>query len=669
MNVIPRLSVALMLTVGCTAEGLAQAVVTPRDLADASLEDLMNIEITSASRKEQRAEDVPAAAYVITREDIRRSGMTSVPDVLRLAPGVQVAQINSSKWAISVRGFNSLDSNKLLVLIDGRSIYNPLFAGVLWDTEDVMLEDVERIEVIRGPGAAVWGVNAVDGVINILTRSAADTTGLLVRSGVGTFDRSNLAVRYGGTAGRRGAYRAYTQLSMHGESVFVPEVAANDRWRSFIGGFRGDWVAGADGFTLQGAATIGQQRPLWVSFAPSAGGLVDTSGVSETQLGNVLARWTHTRANGATFQLQSFVDIAHRQEAIGRDRRSTVDVDGIYHTTLSARHDLVLGGGYRHIVDATGAAPGYRFVPSRLQDNLVNLFAQDEIALGRRVTVTLGAKFEHQGNANPSLQPTARMMWKLRPRQHLWAAVSQALRTPSLVEQGAIIDLPPAIMAGSPVPVAISVRGNPAFKNERLVSTEAGYRLDIGSRAAIDVAGFFGRYHHLSTNEPSDPTIIIMDGRPVAIVTTGYQNLLNADSTGVEITGRLAISPAWQADGTFSAFHLTPHPDPATRDPVAAVTDGDAPAYQWRGHSAMSFGPRLKADGLLFYVGALGRLAVFSYTRADVRLEWKLTRDLSVVGQGQNLFNRAHLEFAGNSSNIVTTQVPRSWGVRLTWGF
>jgi iron complex outermembrane recepter protein len=237
----------------------AHAQSRPIDLATASLEDLMNIEITSAGRKEERAEDVSAAVYVITRDDIRRSGMTSVPEVLRLVPGVQVAQINANKWAVSVRGFNNLSSTKLLVLVDGRSIYNPLFGSVLWDTEDLMLEDIERIEVIRGAGGAVWGANAVNGVINIITLPATQTTGLVARAGVGTFERNNAAVRFGGPAGG-GAYRAYAQLTNHGSSVLSPQVSADDRWRSVTGGFRGDWASRVDAFMLQGSADAGRIR-------------------------------------------------------------------------------------------------------------------------------------------------------------------------------------------------------------------------------------------------------------------------------------------------------------------------------------------------------------------------------------------------------------------------
>jgi iron complex outermembrane receptor protein len=653
-----------------TAAVPAHAQTPPIDLSAATLEELMNIQISSASRKEQRAEDVPAAIYVITHDDILRSGMTSVPDLLRLVPGVQVAQINSNKWAISVRGFNGLYSNKLVVLVDDRTIYNPVFSGVMWDTEDLMLEDVDRIEVIRGPGAAVWGANAVNGVINIKTRPAADTSGLLVRAGGGTFDGNNLAVRYGGAAGT-GAYRTYLQFSTYGDSQVAPGIAANDHWHSITTGFRGDWSMGPEAFMLQGSVSAGQERALWANLDPAASPPAN-GGVSDTQVGDVLGQWRHKRSNGATLDLQSYVDVSHRRESIGEYRRNTVDFDAVYHTLFGQRHDLVVGGGYRHISEAVTGGIGYSFDPSHDRTTLLNAFAQDEISLaGRRVQLTLGSKLEHDVSERLSVQPTARVMWNVGPRQRLWAAVSRALRTPSLVDEAIHIDFPPTISAATPgaPPIAVTVLGNPAMQNERLVSTEAGYRIDIGSRAAIDVAGFIGRYRGLDSSEPSAPALVFVGGRPMISVSTVFQNLLAADTRGTEITGRLRLSDAWKVDGTFSAFHLTPHPDAASHDPNAATFDGQAPTYQWRAHSALSIGPRAHADVLLFYVGSLRQIGVPAYTRADARFEWKLAPQLSATAQGQNLFSRTHAEFAGTSTSITSTLVPRSGSLRLTWRF
>jgi iron complex outermembrane receptor protein len=668
----PRFRLLFTLAIAATAAP-AYAQTKPVDLGVSSLEDLMKMEISSANRKEQRAEDVPAAVFVITHDDIRRSGMTSVPDLLRLVPGVQVAQINSNKWAVSVRGFNGLYSNKLLVLIDGRSVYNPLFATAFWDTEDLMLEDVDRIEVIRGPGASVWGANAMNGVINILTKASADTTGGLVRTSAGTFDRAGLAVHYGGTF-PTGAYRAFAQVSAFGDSIISPTVNAIDHWQRLTSGFRSDSTSGPEAFMVEGGFSVGQERPLWINLDPAALPQGGSAGVSDTQVGHVLGRWTHKQPSGATLQLQSFVDLAHRRESIGEYSRQTVDLDAVFHSVVATRHDLVVGGGYRFIAESADGGIGYTFTPNRTSEQLVNAFVQDEIALaGRRIALTLGAKFERATDEAVTVQPTARVMWMLPDRQHLWAAISRALRTPSQVDEGVRVDLPPMVPAATPgtpsFPILVSAFGNPMLTNERLISMETGYRIDVGARVALDVSAFDNRYRNLITSEPSAPSLTFVGGVPMIAVSTQFQNLGAADTRGLEFAGHMTVTDAWHLVGAFSTFHLTPHSDALSHDAMAATSDGNAPSFQWRIHSALSLGPRTQTDFLLFHVGALGQLQIPSYTRADARVEWKLTSRVALAIQGQNLLSDSHLEFGGANTSIVTTRVPRSAGVRVMWSY
>jgi iron complex outermembrane recepter protein len=396
--------------------------------------------------------------------------------------------------------------------------------------------------------------------------------------------------------------------------------------------------------------------------------------VSHSQVADALGRWTHTRSTGATLQLQSFVDVAHRHEAIGEYHRETADLDAIYHTAIGRRNDLVAGGGYRYIAEAMDGGAGYSFEPSRAHEHLLNVFAQDQIGLaGRRVEITLGAKLEQDTGLGSTLQPTARAMWRVAPAQHLWGAISRAVRTPSLIDRGIRIDLPPMltpVIPGDPTsgsPLAISVRGNPDVRNERLINTEAGYRIDIGSRAAIDLAGFIGRYQGVQTAEPSAPGISFVGGYPLVTVSTLTQNLLDAGTRGAELSGRATLTSAWQLDGAFSMFHFTRHLDPTSLDPVAATADGDAPTYQWRGHSALSLGRRAQADVQLFYTGPLDRLGIPAYTRADLRFECKLTSRLSATIQGQNLLRPAHAEFLMDLNTMTSTQIARSGSFRLTW--
>ena len=431
---------ALVALAAGSLPGLAQS--RPADLTQVSIEDLMNIEVTSASRKEQHAADVAAAVFVITQDDIRRSGMTTIPDVLRLAPGVQVAQINSNKWAVSVRGFNGLFANKLLVLVDGRSVYNRLFSGVLWDAEDLMLDDIDRIEVIRGPGAAIWGANAMNGVINIITRTAAETQGTLVRAAAGRAGTQG-AVRYGGTAGGT-PYRVYAQWTGRDESLIAPGTRADDASQSLRTGFRADWATEPDTFRLESGFQAGQARALWPNLDPLTAArepIVDDP--SDSLGGHVVGRWTHKRASGATLQVQSFANVASRQEPVVDYRRGAFDVDTQYHTTLGARQDLVVGAGYRFIDESFASrVAGFSLTPAEGRSSLVTAFVQDEIQFfDDRLAVTLGTQVQHDSDSGAGVQPTARVMWKPRSSQRLWAATSRALRTPSLTDRRIRLDL------------------------------------------------------------------------------------------------------------------------------------------------------------------------------------------------------------------------------------
>jgi iron complex outermembrane receptor protein len=641
------------------------------DLTRASIEDLMNITITSASRKEERASGVAAAVYVITQDDIRRSGMTTLPDLLRLAPGVQVAQINANKWAVSVRGFNGLYSNKLLVLIDGRSVYNHLFSGVLWDTEDLVIENIERIEVIRGPGAAVWGANAVNGVINILTKSAAETKGLLVRAGGGTLDPGQAAVRYGGSLGRLD-YRVYSQWTEQGDTRLATGASADDHWRRATTGFRSDWAHGPRAFSLQGSVTQARSNGLYLNFAlvPAANRPAAVPTPSLLNGGALLGRWTLTRSSGASLQVQSTFDLAHRDEPVGDYHRRTADVELQYHTAVGSRQDLVVGGGYRQMHDQFAGGNGYTLTPETADDDRVNVFAQDELALAHdRLHFTLGGKVERDPLAGWGVQPTARLTWAVVPkRQALWAATSRALRTPSLADRGIRVEYPLAAAVG-PLPVRISASGSPDLRSDVLSDVETGYRLDVGSAATVAATAFYGRYEHLRTTEPLSRTVVVGPGGPYVFVPVRFATLLDGDTTGFEIDGHWTPASWWRLDASYSAYRFTPRLDPASADPNAARYDGDASRHQWQLHSGVSLGRRAEVDLALFRVGPLVTLAVPGYTRVDVRLELPLTRHVTVSLVGQNLVDPTHAEFGDANGTVVRTFVPRSASARLAWRY
>jgi iron complex outermembrane recepter protein len=639
----------------------------PQDLSQMSIEDLMSIQVTSASRKEQRTFDVAAAVFVITQDDIRRSGMTTIPDLLRLVPGVDVAQINSNKWAVSVRGFNSVYANKLLVLVDGRSLYNRIFAGVLWDAEHLLFDDVDRIEVVRGPGAAIWGANAVNGVINIVTKSAAATQGGLVRVDGGAGGTQGV-LRYGGKAGPV-HYRVFSQWARREESVLASGTGANDASHSVTTGFRADWARPSDVFMIDSTVTAGEMRALWPNFDPqTAGRQPIATDPSAVQGGHVVGRWTRTGTSGSSLQVQSFLDVASRQEPIGRTHQRTFDVDSQYHQALGPRHDLVAGVGYRFIIDSYKAGVGFSITPVEASSSLVTAFAQDEVGFfDHRLSITLGSQVQYDADSGAGVQPSARVMWKVRPRQRVWAATSRALRTPSRYERGLTVTFPP-VPTASGLPLIVAAVGDPSVTTEMLTDVEAGYRIEIGATASIDVTGFSGHYRRLHTQEVAAP-VVGLAPFPHIYVASRFGNQLAATTRGVEVSGHWSPVRSWDLVGNYTAFDLTPHLAASSQDATAATEDGSVPRTQWLLRSAFEPMPRAAVAITLLRVGRLERLQVAAYTRADLTAEWRFNSRLSLMAAGQNLFDAAHPEFAGTDGLVLSTEVRRGASLRLRWTF
>jgi iron complex outermembrane receptor protein len=638
---------------------------SPRDLAGQTLEDLLNIEITSASRKEQRVDDVPAAVHVITQEDIRRSGLRTLPELFRMVPGMQVAQLDSHNWAVSVRGFNSLFSNKLLVLVDGRTVYNRAYSGVIWSVQDLLLDDIDRIEVIRGPGATIWGANAVNGVINIITKSAAETQGVLARAGGGTFEGQTAAIRYGG-ARRNTSYRVYSQWADHGQSTLGGGVRGGDPWNVFSGGARVDRTAGPHAFLLQGGFADSDALQLG---SPLHQGRPDR--INDTRQASALGRWTLNRSGGSALQLQAFVnyDRTLTNQPVEPTTENTVDVDLNYHVHFGGRHDLVVGGGYRRSNQSFGEVPGsFAVVPSKSTTTLANSFAQDEIALGRHVTLTLGSKAERDSIAGWNVQPTARAMWTIGQSQHLWAAAARALRAPSAYDVGVRAQIAGPSAGGLPTVVAIS--GNPDYQTEKLRNAEVGYRISLGPTVAVDVTAFRGHYSDLPLLMPGQPSLDFTTGAPRLIVPMRLENLLGADTKGTEVSTRWMPSRRFSLDGSYSYLQIERH-----TDVVGAITaqalDDISPQHQWQLHSSAWLTRRIELGAALYHVGQVSNLEIPAYTRADLRFAVNVSDRLSVAVTGQNLTNREHAESVndGAGTGVVPTLVPRSASAQLVWKF
>ena len=654
------LSVAVFL---CAGAQLARAQTGPPNLGEATLEELMAVRVTSASRKAQRVEDVAAAVFVITRDDIRRSGLTTLPELLRLAPGVQVARVNSNKWAVSIRGFNDMFANKLLVLIDGRSVYTRMFGGVLWETQDLMASDIERIEIIRGPGGAMWGANAVNGVINVITRSAVDTPGLAVELSAGTFERDRVGLRYGGSV-KGAAYRLYSQWSGYGDAQTAIGASADDRWSSLLTGGRADWSRGPDTFLAQAQYTDGRSRPRWVDYTAGMSGAVSADGVSNMQEVSALARWTRTRATGSLLQLQASHMSGRHLESILDWREHATDVDVQYEAPQRARQSIVVGGGFRAV--DLWAKNTFTLSLQPKDSTIFNAFVQDEIAVGRQVSLVLGSKVEHDGGAGWGVLPSARVLWRPTDSQRVWGAVSRARRTPSATDLS-LRYLTTVDVGG--MTILAGFIGNPEYRSESLVEAEAGYRLRLGPSASVEAAVFQGSYDRLPTRESVGLVFEPTPAPGLAFFAQQAANLLRARSRGTELNAQWSPVKAWRLSGSYSFLDLTPRPDPASTDLTASLGDGQAPRHQWQAHSATSLGSRLHLDLGVYRTGLVRSIPVPGYTRVDLRIQFDLTDKVSVVASGRNLLEPQHEEFNTSSGAYVASIIPRSAHVMLRWKY
>jgi iron complex outermembrane recepter protein len=658
---------ALVLTVSAIP-----AQTRPRDLTEVSLEDLMNIQVTSVSKKEQRLAKAGAPVYVITQEEIHRSGATNIPDLLRMAPGVNVAQIDANSWAISIRGFNSRYADKVLVLIDGRSVFSPDTSGVFWDQQDVPLENIERIEVIRGPGGTLWGPNAVNGVINIITKNAKATQGGLVTAGTGSEAIAEGLVQYGGKIGSKGAYRAFGRYFNVENSLAPGGQDAADGWHSSHGGFRSDWdLSPRDSLTVQGdlfKTTEGQTlTTLFSNALPNARTLNDRVEVGG---GNILGRWDRTLSNGSDFSMQGYYDQYNRSGAGVRDILGTTALDFEHHLTIGSRHDIVWGAGYRFTDDRFTRGYAVNLLPLHPTDSLFSTFVQDEIRLTNSLWLTMGSKFEHNAYTGLEYEPSAQLVWTPNNRQTFWASAARAIRQPARKDTDLQLDY-----AAQRLPNAgfalLQVTGNPNLKAEQLRDFEAGYRAQLTPRLSLDATAFLNLYRSLVQQVPGTPVFTTNPGPPHLIIPLVFMNTGRLRTFGTEFFVNWNVSHRWKLSPGFSAIRMKLESDAlGTLSRIVPAID-NTPEHQVQVRSSMDLTPRLAWDASIGYAGALrdeGTGPTPGYTRVDTRLGWKVGEFIEISMVGQNLLTSRHAEFP-DVYPVHHTQVERSVFGKITWHF
>ncbi len=609
-----------------------------QDLKRLSIEELAQIDVTSVSRRSEKLAETAAAVSVINRDQILRSGLTTLPEVLRLADAIDVARVNSSTWATSLRGFTTNPANKLLVLMDGRSVYSLLTSGTFWDAEDTVLNDVDRIEVIRGPGGAVWGPNAVNGVVNVITKSAASTIGDYVSVAAGSDEHVYAVGRHGGSMGR-GAYRIFGKYRQHGAQVLTDTGAnAGDPVQLGQAGFRMDSSpAGATSWVLEGEAYRGTD-----GFSDRPDG--DLAG------GNMVGRWNRMFSDSSAFQAQFYYDGTYRN--VPRqftEHRHTFDFDA-QQQIKTGRHDLVFGGEMRFSRGKDVGVAGFIFDPEVRTNSLLSASVQDQIALaGNTVFVTVGSRFDRNDYTGIEVQPTVRARWSLDARQTLWGAVSRAVRLPTRLDTDLrLID---------PATSRITLTGSEGFESEEVVAYEAGYRIRPMPLLSIDVATFVNRYDRLrSTELTSTPQPLIV-----------LANLLNASTSGIELAGTVQALPPWRIHGSYSYLHKNLSFDPGSRDVYRGTVEGNDPAYLLSLQSWLDLPGHTAVDALFRRVGTRPDPVVPAYSELDLRLGWmpKPQWDVSVVGQ--NLLHAHHSELL--PPNAPHYDFRRGVFVRSRWYF
>ncbi|HLJ22916.1 MAG TPA: TonB-dependent receptor plug domain-containing protein [Candidatus Acidoferrales bacterium] len=646
----------------------------PRDLATVSLEDLMNLRVTSVSKTEQKMSQVAAALAVITQEDIIRSGATNIPDLLRMVPGMDVSQINANSWAVSARGFNQQFSNKLLVLIDGRAVYTPLLGGVNWDTQDVLLEDIDRIEVIRGPGATVWGANAVNGVINIVTKRAADTKGGLLSAGGGTERQADASAQFGGTVRGNTDYRVYAKYLNRGSLPDFDGSGSDDGWHLLHGGLRADTaLSSKDSLTLETDVYTGSEGATIVhisSIDPPVVGNLNT--IDRLGGGSILGRWDHTFSSRAGTSFQFYYDNYERTGPESEETLKIVDFEFNHHFGWGERQNIVWGMGYRHFADEDEGTIDQSFNPPNAALQQFTFFGEDTVALRPdRLYLTFGTKIENSYFTGYGLEPSVRLAWTPVGWATFWSAVSRSERSPARRDSQLVAPL--SVFPdpnGSSTPVEVILFGDPKFVPEHVIAYESGFRAQPNGRISVDISAFFNQYDHLESLEPG--TEFLQSSPPPArlVMPIVFGNLLYGTTEGGEVSANLKLTDRWTLSPGYAFLEMHLKPRPASQDQISvAEIQGSSPQHQAQLRSHVDLSHGLSWDASAYFVSALPVQGVSSYTRVDTQLLWKFAERAEFSLVGQNLLREEHLESMDAITLVNSSLIKRNAYAKLTWRF
>jgi iron complex outermembrane receptor protein len=632
------------------------------NLKNLTLEELSRIEVTTVSKESADAFKTPAAVYVLTREDIARSTATTIPDLLRLVPGVEVAQISSDEWAIGIRGFEGYLSKAVQVLIDGRSVYTPLFAGVYWEMQDTLIEDIDRIEVIRGPGATIWGANAVNGVINIITRNAKETRGSLVSAGGGNVEQGFLNARYGAGSDDL-AYRVWGKGFTRGPQ-YHQDGRNFDDWRRGQLGFRLDWspndrdslMVSGGGYSME----FGNKVSI-STFSPPA--VIEQEGLGYFSGQHVLAEWRRTFRSGSDVEVRAYYDRTDRTDLNYREVRHTVDVDFIHHVPLGS-HDFIWGAGI-HVSPSHffQIVPSVLFTPVEETYSIFSGFAQDTITLApNRLSFTLGTKLEQNSYSGFEVQPSGRVAWTPSEQQTVWAAVTRAVRTPSRIEEGFQFNF----LAVPAIPLYYRLIGDGQFHPEEMAGYELGYRAYVKRAGFISIAGFYNRYNDLLSveNQSAAPEA---SPPPLHLVLPLYfRNGIAAQTKGFEISSLWDVRNWLRLRGSYSYVHLNAGRYPTSNDAsTVGQLEGDTPQHKIVVQSLFTLPQGFDLDLTYRYVSAIPDQKVQAYSTGDIRFSKRITRQIELSANGLNLFQPHHPEYGGLPGPLV--EIRRSGYLKLTW--